>query len=253
MNARMKLTRRNLIVAVAVVAAVGLGAFILLDILFVNHLTPARATGLLEKASPKLVSVLRKDFSDDFSKIIKATVKAEETLTDNNKISHFLDTQTRPITVKLADAARNAPPELVKGWMGSLAAVFDGVQAVAGPELCSQFVKQGQSVLTDPDMLDTLLPLFDARDAALFVALAGARDTPVADSIGDATDQDWEAVGAAMNGLEVPAGYAQIVSSDNVQNRDYCPALAYYFRTIEALPEDAGERIRAEYFVQSIS
>ena len=87
----------------------------------------------------------------------------------------------------------------------------------------------------------------------MFDALAGARDTPVADMPGEPTDADWQAVGIAMNGFEVPAGYAQIVATDDTGNRDYCPALAYYFRTLAALPGDAGERLRAEYFVQSFS
>ncbi len=253
MKYRILRTRRNLTAMVAVIVAAGFGAFVLLDLLFANQMTPTRATDLLEREAPELVSVLRQDFGDDFSRIVKATVEAESTLTSSNDIARFLDHQTRPITARFDDLSRRAPPQLIAEWMGKLADAIDKVYTVAGPQLCSRFVNEGQSVLTDPDMLAKLMPSFDARNAALFTALAGARDTPVAKEVGAVTDADWQVVGAAMNGFEVPAGYAQIVASDNTASPDYCPALVYYFRIIKELPEEAGNRVRAEYFVHSYS
>ncbi len=252
---RIKLTPRLVAGFAAVVVAVGIGAFVLLDLIFANQMTPARAAVMLQNASPALTAVLKHDFSDDFSRIVKATVdsSAEDELTGDNALARFLDHQTRPITKRYIEVARQAPPGLVAAWMGKLADTMDAVEKVAGAELCSRFVDKGQSALTDPAMLAKLAPVFDARDAAFFTALAGARDTPIADPVGEAANQDWQAVGAAMNGLEVPAGYAQIVASDDTKNPDYCPALAYYFRAVAALPGKAGERIRAEYFVRSFS
>jgi hypothetical protein len=254
---RIKPTRRNLTATAAVVLAAGLGAFVLLDLLFANQLTPSRAVALLEKTSPRLVSVLRANFSADFATIVKTTVESESELTSAsagaNAVARFLGHQAQPITERYDETARQAPPQLVADWMGKLADAMAGVQKVAGAELCSQFVKEGQSVLTDPAMLADLAPAFDARDAALFVALAGARDTPVAEPVGEATDEDWQVVQAAMNGLEVPAGYAQIVANDDTGSNDYCSALAYYFRTVRDLPGESGQRIRAEYFIGSFS
>lgn len=250
---RIKLNRRNLTAIGAVVLAAALGVFVLLDLIFANQLTPNRATDMLEKAAPQLVSVLKTEFGSDFSRIVKAVVAAEPEPTAGDSLSRFLDHETRAIAERHADVARAAPPDLVSAWMNHLAQTMDRVQAVAGPALCARFVNEGPSVLTDPVMLDELSPVFDARDAALFDALAGARDAPVTDMPGEPTDTDWQAVGVAMNGFEVPAGYAQIVASDDTGNRDYCPALAYYFRTLAALPGEAGIRLRAEYFVQSLS
>jgi hypothetical protein len=235
----------------AVIVAAGIGAFVLLDLIFANQMTPARATDLLEKEAPMLVSVLREDFSTDFSRIVKAAVESESELTDRNDIARFLDHQVRPITAHFGDLAREAPPELIVAWMDKLADAIDEVYAVAGPALCSRFVSEGKSVLTDPDMLAKLAPAFDARDAAFFTALAGARDTPVAEKVGEASDEDWQVVAAAMNGFEVPAGYAQIVATGNTASPDFCPALIYYFRIVKDLPNEAGNRIRAEYFVRS--
>ena len=250
---RIKLNRRNLIAIGAVVLAAMLGVFVLLDVLFANHLTPNRASSMLEKAAPQLVSVLKSEFGNDFSKIVKATVAAEPDLASEEDLSGFIDHQTRAITEQHADVARAAPSELVAAWMMRLAETMDSVQMEAGPELCARYINEGRSALTDPEMLERLAPVFDARDAALFKALAGARDMPVDPVPAPPSDADWQAVGLAMNGFEVPAGYAQIVASDDTDNRDYCPALAYYFRTVAALPGDAGKRVRAEYFVQSIS
>ena len=250
---RIKLNRRNLIAIGAVVLAAALGVFVLLDLLFANHLTPNRATSMLEKAAPQLVSVLKADFGDDFGKIVKATVAAEPDLVSDEDLTGFIDRQTRAITEQHADVARAAPPELVVDWMIRLAETMDSVQLAAGPKLCARYVNEGRSALIDPEMLERLAPVFDARDAALFKALAGARDTPLDPAPTPPSDADWQAVGLAMNGFEVPAGYAQIVATDDTDNRDYCQALAYYFRTVAALPGDAGRRVRAEYFVQSIS
>ena len=250
---RIKLNRRNLIAIGAVVLAAALGVFVLLDLLFANHLTPNRASSMLEKAAPQLVSVLKSEFGDDFSKIVKATVDAEPELVGDDVLSGFIDHQTRAITEQHADVARAAPSELVVEWMLRLAETMDSVQLVAGPQLCARYVNEGRSALSDEEMLEKLAPVFDARDAALFKALAGARDMPLDPAPSPPTDADWQAVGLAMNGFEVPAGYAQIVASDDTGNRDYCPALAYYFRIVAAMPDDAGKRVRAEYFVQSIS
>ena len=250
---RIKLTRRNLTAIVAVVLAAGLGAFVLLDLVFANHLTPARATDMLQKASPRLVSVLRTGFNDEFSRIVKATVKSGDELSGDTAVARFLNHQTRPITERYGDEASAAPPDLVAIWMTRLADTMERVQAVAGASTCARYVNEGQSVLDDPAMMAELAPVFDARDAAFFAALAGARDAPNEATIGAATDSDWQAVASAMNGLEVPAGYAQIVATDDTTSSDYCSALAYYFRTVVALPGSAGERIRAEYFVRSFS
>lgn len=250
---RMNLSWRNLMTAAIVVVVVGFGAFVLLDRIFANHMTPARAAVMLEKASPELASVLKADFASDFSRIIKAVAQSEDDLSETSAIARFLDLQTRPITTKFGENARAAPPELIADWMNKLADAMEHVQMVAGPDMCTRFVNEGQSVLTDPAMLAELTPFFDARDAAFFTALAGARDNPIADPVGEARDEDWQAVGAAMNGFEVPSGYAQIVAADNTQSSDYCPALAYYFRIVAALPGKSGERIRAEYFARSVS
>lgn len=254
---RKKPTQRSLIAIVAVILAAGLGAFVLLDLLFANQLTPSRAVAQLEKTSPKLVSVLRTDFSADFARIVKAATDSESELTSagasSNAFTRFLSHEARPITERYGETARQAPPELIAEWMDKLADAMTAVQKAAGSELCSRYVNDGQSVLTDPSMLAELAPAFDARDAALFVALAGARDTPIAEPVGEATDADWQAVGEAMNGLEVPAGYAQIVATDNTGSSDYCAALAYYFKTLKSLPGESGERIRAEYFIRSFS
>lgn len=249
----MKISRRNLTALGAVVAAVGLGAFVILDLLFANQLTPARATELLQKTSPALVEVLRNRFATDYSRIVEAVIDSEVQLAGDRAIARFLDQETKPITERYDEVGRRAPPPLVKDWLEKLAASMDMVQSVAGAELCSRFVNEGQSVLSDPALLNTLEPGFDARDAAFFNALAGARDAGETDEVGPATDADWQLVGAAMNGLEVPAGYAQIVATDNVASPDYCPALAYYFRVINTLPGPDGDRIRAEYFVRSFS
>lgn len=249
----MKFNRRNLAVLAAVVVAFGLGAFVLLELVFSNQLTPARATDLLKKTSPTLVAVLKEEFASDFARILKATLESESELTGDRAVVRFLDHQTRPITERYGDVGRRAPAPLLKDWLEKLATAMDNVQEVAGAELCARVVNEGQSVLTDPAMLARLEPGFDARDAAFFAALAGARDAPDTAEVGAATDADWSAVSTAMNGLEVPAGFAQIVASDNTQSPDYCPALAYYFRIIETLPGTTGDRIRAEYFVQSFS
>ena len=249
---RIKLNRRNLTAIAAVVLAAALGVFVLLDLIFANQLTPNRATDMLEKAAPRLVSVLQSEFGPDFSRIVKAVVSADPEPTNDASLASFIDQGTRAIAKRHVDVARAAPPELVTAWMNQLAETMDKVQAVAGPALCARFVNEGQSVLTDPAMIEELSPVFDARDAALFNALAGARDRPAAVTPDAPADSDWQVVGIAMNGFEVPAGYAQIVATDDTANRDYCPALAYYFRTLAALPGEAGERLRAEYFVQSL-
>jgi len=236
-----------------VVLAAALGAFVMLDLVFADRLTPARAAVMLEKNSPQLVSVLKAKFAADFTRIVTATVEAKQELDGGMPLSGLLDRQTRPIAERLDDEARSAPPELVAEWMNRLADAWNAVESVAGPQLCARFVNEGPSVLSDPVMLEALEPAFDARDAALFAALAGARDTPTAMPVGEATVEDGLAIDAAMSGLEVPAGYAQIIRTDDTESRDYCAALAYFYRTVADLPGESGQRIRAEYFVQSLS
>ena len=253
LKSRFRLTRRNAIIIAAIVAAVGLGAFVSLDLLFADRMTPARAVSMLDKSSPQLVAVLRKDFGADFSRIVKAAAESEPRLETGTPLVQFLDRQTRPIVEQLADVGRRAPDDLVAAWMRSQANAMAQVQDIAGPELCAKFVNEGLSTLIEANMLEQLVPAFDARDAAFFAALAAARDAEGVEPVGESTDADWDVVSTAMNGLEVPAGYGQIVSSDNAQSRDYCPALAYYFNVISALPGESGSRIRAEYFAQSLS
>lgn len=249
----MKVSRRNLTALGAVVVAVGFGAFVILDLLFANQLTPTRVTDRLQKTSPALVEVLKNEFATDFSRIVEATLASEEQFDGDRDIARFLDQQTKPITERYGAVGRRAPAPLIKDWLEKLATTMDMVQSVAGADLCSRFVNEGPSVLSDPAMLKMLDPVFDARDAAFFTVLAGARDAGETDEVGPANDSDWQVVGAAMNGLEVPAGYAQIVATDNLASPDYCPALAYYFRIIATLPDATGDRIRAEYFVRSFS
>ena len=250
---RFRLTPRRALTIGAVFIIAGIGAFVMLDLVFADRMTPARATSLLQKSSPELTAVLQQDFSSDFKRIVKATVKSEKKLTVGESMAKFLDDQTRPITERFSGDARQAPPALVAAWMGKLSATMKAVENVAGPASCSEYIEKGTSALTDPDVLAKLTPVFDARDAAFFAALAGARDTPASEAIGPATDADWSAVEAAMNGLEVPAGYAEIVKRDDTKSPDYCAALSYYFRTLSELPGGAGDRIRAEYFVNSFS
>lgn len=237
----------------AVFIAAGLGAFGVLSLVFADQLTPARAESLLQKSSPELTAVLQHQFTSDFNRIVKATVESKQELKGDEAVASFLDDQTRPIADRFGTSARQAPPELVVAWMIKRAETMEAVNDIAGPDICTQYAQSGTSALTDPQMVAELAPVFDARDAAFFAALAGARDNPLPETVGEATDQDWAAVETAMTGLEVPAGYAQIVKTDDTQSSDYCAALAYYFRILADLPDSSGERIRAEYFVRSFS
>ncbi len=253
MKRRFRLTLRNALAIGAVFIVAGIGAFVLLDLVFADRMTPARAASLLHKSSPELIAVLKQDFGSDFDRIVKATVESETKLTVGESTSNFLDDQTRQITTRFGEEARQAPADLVSAWMVKLADTMTSVEEAAGSEACSDYIEKGSSALTDPGVLAELAPVFDARDAAFFSALAGARDTPAPNTIDPATDADWLMVDAAMRGLEVPAGYAEIVRNDDTESEDYCAALSYYFRILAELPDEGGERIRAEYFVNSFS
>ena len=253
MKRRFRLTPRNALAIAAVFVIAGIGAFVMLDLVFADRMTPARATSLLQKTSPELTAVLQQDFTSDFNRIVKATVESEKKLTVSESMAKFLDDQTRPITKRFNEDARQAPPERVAAWMSKLSATMKAVNTTAGPAVCSDYVENGTSALTDPKVLAELAPVFDARDAAFFSALAGARDHPASSSIGEVTDQDWQAVEQAMRGLEVPAGYAEIVKNDDTKSPDYCAALSYYFRILAELPGGSGDRIRAAYFLNSFS
>ncbi len=253
MKRRFRLTPRSALAIGAVFVIAGIGAFVMLDLVFADRMTPARATSLMQKSSPQLTSVLQQDFGSDFNRIVKAMVESEKELTVSESMAKFLDDQTRPITERFSEDSRQAPPDLVAAWMSKLSATMTAVDTTAGPAVCSDYVENGTSALTDPKVLADLAPVFDTRDAAFFAALAGARDHPASTPIGEATDQDWQAVEEAMRGLEVPAGYAEIVKNDDTKSPDYCAALSYYFRILAELPGGSGERIRAAYFVNSLS
>lgn len=231
----------------------GSGAFIVLDSLFASQMTPARATELLGRTSPELVSVLKAEFPKDFNTLLNDVLVKEKAGADPVQVSEDVTKASAAIASAHRDVARRAPTELVADWLNKLSDAIMAVNKAAGPQICARFINEGQSVIADKKILAGLSGAFDKREAAFFKALAAARDATNAQPVAPATDADWTAIGTAMSGMEVPDGYAEIVAKDDKTSPNYCSALSYFFRSIEKFPGDTGKRIRAEYFVRSFS
>ena len=108
------------------VVAVGLGAFVLLELVFCQPAHAGARHRPLKKTSPTLVDGAQGGIRLGFrAASLKATLESESELTGDRAVVRFLDHQTRPITERYGDVGRRAPAPLLKDWLEKLATTMD--------------------------------------------------------------------------------------------------------------------------------
>lgn len=248
----VKLTPVTGIGFVVGVVVVAVGMFFLLDLVFGRHEpTSGEVVAILEKSSPKLVDVLKQRFPDAFDAIVESSLSAGKDGGDDEDIQLAFFAAAQNAADDYADYARRAPDPEMKAWLERVADSIDVIYKAGGSDLCQGFLENGNSALAKQDAHDDLLNAMDARSAALFDALAAARQSGLI-AIAAPDDADWAKVDSEMRAADVPANYADVINKGDVSDPDYCPALSRLFRNLSEMQGDAGTRIRAEYLANSI-
>lgn len=249
----MKLTPRVMGLLVLGVIATAIGAYMIAD----RALGPKRSSeesvaAVFEAESPRFVQALQQAFPKDYDALIDRAVDLQSNGAGKIELRGALSSASAEIASRYADVARRAPEPQLKAWLETVAQSIEAVTAAGGPQLCRSFLDQGPEAFADIEQKQDLQERIDARNAALVMALAAARESsepPAAEP----TESDWAAVDAQMRVDGVPSDYADLLIKNDTQNDDYCPALVQLFRNIEDMPGDAGRRIRTEYLANSVS
>ncbi len=249
----MKLTPRVMVLLLVGVIATAVGVYVIADrALGPKRPSEASVAAVFQAESPRFVQALQKGFPKDYEALIHRAVNLRSNGAGNAELRGVLTSASAAIAARYADVARRAPEPELKAWLATVADSIEAVTAAGGPKLCRAFLDQGSEAFSDVAQRAQLQEKLDARNAALLMALAAARESneqPAAEP----TQSDWAAVDAQMRADGVPADYADLLIKNDTQNDDYCPALVQLFRNIEEMPGDAGRQIRTEYLANSVS
>jgi hypothetical protein len=199
---------------------------------------------IVDSHYPQTMALLAAEFPADHALLKERLDQIDARAGTERQLMLAVARELTDLRRRYADRLLFAPTVTHREMMTRLAAFYDRVHRIEGPEVCGRFAADGSAVLFDLGLSASYANLLDAQSVAYFEAVVGAIEAP--EYGGVVTSDDWNVLMARMIEAGVPPSFAATVAGGKPDDPNLCPALAAMFLASALLDTPEGVRTRAD-------